>query len=380
MAMAAGLGVRVELGFLEKAESPEELTSACFPSKVGGKPAWLDPTRLPTPEETACSVCGVPRAFLLQVYAPPHDIPSAFHRSFFLFVCLNSSCHQRNSSRGFRVFRCQLPKRNSFYGEESSSDERESEGSGDESGPTCSSNGKQEDTEEAYGSPSETNSRYCHRSTDGCETESEVAAVDKSSSPHEHRNILEPTPLCVVCGSAGPKKCSRCKMAHYCSRHHQTHDWKHGHKLFCSDLTSGKCRLSDMTYDPSFGVCLPEFVMVTEEEPSVEVEEVRERGEEERMRDYHKFVESGKYRDHSNKEGKKLKSVIEKAESGTTSDKVFRAFKQRVALEPEQVYYTLKHGMQHVLKSQLTLYVGMTWTCLYRLKASKLSNIYSKAF
>ena len=158
-------------------------------------------------------------------------------------------------------------------------------------------------------------------------------------SSGEHKGATEPTPLCIVCGSAGPKKCSRCKMVHYCSRHHQTHDWRNGHKLFCPDLASGKWRPQEVTYNPSYGVCLPEFLLVTEEEPAVEEGEGEERGEEERMSDYYKFVKSGKYRDHgSSKTGKKrVQSVMEKAESGTTSEKFFRAFRRRVAIEPEQV-------------------------------------------
>ena len=331
---------KVELGFVEKAECPEELTSPYLPSKVGGKPAWLDPTRLPTAEQTACVVCGLPRTFLLQVYAPLESTPSAFHRTFFLFVCLNSSCHLRNSARGFCVFRSQLRKENPFYKDESGD---EVEGfSGDESagvGLKVNDGGEPE--------------------MDGSTTQAESKAVDSSAAVadslghlglNEHspnsvpKDVTEPTPLCVVCGSAGPKKCSRCKTVQYCSRHHQTHDWKNGHKLFCSDLASGKCQPQEVTHDPTRGVCLPEFLLVTEEEPSeaVEMEEIggEERGEEERMRDYHTFVRSGKYHDHgASRSGKKrVQSVMEKAESGTISDKVFRAFRRRVALEPEQVY------------------------------------------
>ena len=98
-----------------------------------------------------------------------------------------------------------------------------------------------------------------------------------------------------------------------------------------------------MTYDPSQGVCLPEFLLVTEEEPVVEGEDGEERGEEERMRDYLQFVKSGKYHGHSpGKSGKKrVESVVGKAESGTSSDKVFRAFRRRVVVEPEQVSHSL---------------------------------------
>lgn len=139
-------------------------------------------------------------------------------------------------------------------------------------------------------------------------------------------------------------------MVYYCSKHHQTHDWKNGHKLFCSDLASGKSKLSDLTYDPSYGVCLLEFEVVTEEEPMVKENHIGDREEEERMRDYHKFVKSGKYHDHS-KGGKRVQVVMEKAESEAKSDKVFKAFRRRVAIEPEQVSnkYDI-HVQCHILR------------------------------
>ena len=328
---------KVELGFLEKADCPEELTSPYYPSKVGGKPAWLDPIHLPTPEETACSVCGAPRTFLLQVYAPPPDIPSAFHRSFFLFLCLNSSCHRRNSAGGFRVFRCQLPKKNAFYEEECLMKEGDSKHSRDESTiDMCCDGGEHKE-----GSDSPSDSPTCdktHAHTDAVCCDS--AAIDEALSSltlSEQQESTKPTVLCVVCGSAGPKKCSRCRMVSYCSKHHQTHDWKNGHKLFCADLATGKCKLNHQTFDSSYGVCLPEFVLITEEEPVVQVCGVGERGDEERMREYHDFIKSSKYHDHSNKSEKQVKRVMEKAESDATSDKVFNAFRRRVAVEPEQV-------------------------------------------
>lgn len=40
--------------------------------------------------------------------------------------------------------------------------------------------------------------------------------------------------LCRVCGCLGPKTCSRCHKAHYCSKEHQTLDWRLGHKQACT--------------------------------------------------------------------------------------------------------------------------------------------------
>lgn len=66
----------VVLGFVEEAERWRLLPQQ-FPSKVGGRPAWLSPTAPPAAPELGCEVCGLPMVFLLQVsqiitnYSPP---------------------------------------------------------------------------------------------------------------------------------------------------------------------------------------------------------------------------------------------------------------------------------------------------------------------
>ena len=59
----------VVLGFLEDAE-PWRLRSPQFPSKVGGKPAWLSLRGLPSLSGLECDICRLPLAFLLQVSGP----------------------------------------------------------------------------------------------------------------------------------------------------------------------------------------------------------------------------------------------------------------------------------------------------------------------
>jgi len=49
------------------------LESRYFPSKVGGKPAWLDLKNLPTTDKLACKCCKKPLMFLAQIYAPDDD-------------------------------------------------------------------------------------------------------------------------------------------------------------------------------------------------------------------------------------------------------------------------------------------------------------------
>ncbi|XP_063109913.1 programmed cell death protein 2 isoform X2 [Cavia porcellus] len=165
----------VELGFAEEAPA-WRLRSAQFPSKVGGRPAWLSGAGLPGPGVLACPRCGRPLAFLLQVYAPLPGRADAFHRSLFLFCCREPPC-----CAGFRVFRNQLPRKNEFYSFEPPSE-------------TC---------------PPDAGEDVCLQLKPG-------------------------THLCRVCGCLAPKTCSRCHQAHYCSKEHQLIDWRSVHKQTCT--------------------------------------------------------------------------------------------------------------------------------------------------
>lgn len=57
---------KVDIGFLEEKES-WLLHPKFFPSKVGGKPAWLNLRDLPSPSELSCKKCDEPLVFLSQV-------------------------------------------------------------------------------------------------------------------------------------------------------------------------------------------------------------------------------------------------------------------------------------------------------------------------
>ena len=46
--------------FVGKVSDPDQLTSLFFPSKVGGRPAWLDIRDLPAQDSLAHGVCGKP--------------------------------------------------------------------------------------------------------------------------------------------------------------------------------------------------------------------------------------------------------------------------------------------------------------------------------
>ena len=105
----------VSLGFAVKRDDPAELLRNQFLSKMGGRPAWLDPAQLPVEStELRCKPTGEPLRFLLQLYAPTEDDePRAFHRALYLFISPKGA---RLAEPGaVRAFRCQLPRRNAFY-------------------------------------------------------------------------------------------------------------------------------------------------------------------------------------------------------------------------------------------------------------------------
>lgn len=57
---------QVDIGVLEE-KSGWLLHPRFFPSKVGGKPAWLDLKNIPNLSEISCKLCNNPLVFLCQV-------------------------------------------------------------------------------------------------------------------------------------------------------------------------------------------------------------------------------------------------------------------------------------------------------------------------
>ncbi len=173
-----GMVKEVELGFLEETES-WRLESDYFPSKVGGKPAWLALENLPSADDLACTVCRKPCIFLLQVYAPFEEKVQCFHRILFVFVCKDPKCCKQNKFDNFKVFRSQLPRENKYYS-------------------------------------------------------SEAPDQDNFDSTKPHPSAAQYQDLCLVCGTPGAKQCGKCHRATYCGKGHQTIDWKAGHKKICN--------------------------------------------------------------------------------------------------------------------------------------------------
>ncbi len=310
----------MELGFVEKVDDPSVLSSSFFPSKVGGKPAWLNLQDLPRPQSVSCKKCRFPLLFLLQVYAPLSDGENdcTFHRSIFLFMCKDPNCHQDDSSKCFRVLRCQLPKVNIFYSLPVS--------------PVLDTSEQLDKLDQEEIEPPSQNDKLISGMTvkdiEGVDDEVKMKPVVSTDAETMSVVCTEVSSLCVVCGMSGPMSCAKCKRVNYCSREHQVYDWRNGHKLFCPELAKGLECVID--YIPSVGAVLPLFEIVTEPEP-LPSEVPEEKTIEQRMADYHKIV---KTKNLHISEVKHDDFVGEKK-----SDKQFKAFKKRVALEPEQVSF-----------------------------------------
>lgn len=106
---------KVDLGFVDECDDCWLLESRFFPSKVGGKPAWLDLKDIPDDKAVECDYCSEPCIFLCQIYAPYEDSHSAFHRTIFVFTCKNAECCRANENGNVKVLRSQLEKVNEFY-------------------------------------------------------------------------------------------------------------------------------------------------------------------------------------------------------------------------------------------------------------------------
>ncbi|XP_041921070.1 programmed cell death protein 2 [Alosa sapidissima] len=251
----------VALGFVEEADA-WQLRSSQFPSKVGGRPAWLSQSDLPSLPDLTCAKCQLPTAFLLQVYAPIVGQDWSFHRTLFVFCCKTPTCHTRNDNQCFKVFRSQLSRKNDFYPYDPPPEEEPEESSSD------------------------------------CMLESGIK-------------------LCRVCGCPGHKACSRCHAVTYCSKDHQTIDWKHSHKKEC-------CKEASITVSTS-PFLFPEFELVTEPE---ELEEKDESNVTDDVED------SDTHHTDNDLDENELEDM---ALHETQDSKVVQIFKQRTSVEPHQV-------------------------------------------
>lgn len=202
----------VDLGFIEPTEQAQFLWNIHFPSKVGGRPAWLDLKSIPSPDELKCDHCQDQLTFLLQLYASL-DQPESFHRTIYLFVCPNETCNKPNDNSNFRVFRNQIPRRNDYY--------------------------------------------------------------DYHPVPEDAKKIDEAQPkfkLCTVCGCRGPFNCAKCKSVSYCCKSHQKIDWKAGHKEQCGQDGGTGTMSGSLVQFPEFEIVLEPEEKETHEPVQLEKE------------------------------------------------------------------------------------------------------------
>lgn len=222
---------KVDLGFIEACEE-WLLTNKFFPSKVGGKPAWLELKNIPDPHDLLCLKCKEPTVFLCQVYASNDSVEHAFHRTIFLFICPKGECCVENSADNLIVFRSQLPIQNNFY------------------------------------SPNPPNESV------------------------KSEEIASPVHLCRICGCRGPSACSKCKAVFYCGSVHQRTDWKFRHKRECST----EVRLEESSIIENVLFAEKELVIEAEDSESElrEVKESSAEAEARQLKEYEEMVKSGK--------------------------------------------------------------------------------------
>ncbi|KFO31274.1 programmed cell death protein 2 [Fukomys damarensis] len=127
------------------------------------------------------------------------------------------------------------------------------------------------------------------------------------------------THLCRVCGCLAPKTCSRCHQAHYCSKEHQTLDWRLVHKQTCT-----QDQVDHAIPDHNF--LFPEFEIVIETEDETVSEVVEKEDDSEIIESMGEAPEE------------ELDSM---AKHETREDSIFQKFKTQIAHEPEQI---LRYG------------------------------------
>lgn len=270
----------VELGYAETVDNVNLLKSQYFPSKIGGKPAWLSFKPLPDSSTLKCQICKEPMCFLLQIYAP-ENLERAFHRTIFIFVCRNGACSEVNSSKNFVALRCQLPLHNEFY-------------------------------------PS-----------------TPIKSVEEEE---ESKKVEQFSKLCSLCGCLGDKQCAKCKNVAYCDRSHQVLHWKMVHKNECCRMITDKS--VEMTAGIKNDSMFPEFELVIESEVLADGEKSNEespneKSEEEKMKEYEAFLRENDL-DEKSGVGKTNFDDLEAFET-TDVDKVFKKFSKRIERNPEQV-------------------------------------------
>ncbi|XP_070503973.1 programmed cell death protein 2 [Chironomus tepperi] len=221
----------IDLGFSEKQIS-WRLTNRFFPSKIGGKVAWLELENIPETKDLSCDYCNEPCTFLCQIYAAGHGkLDHAFHRTIFVFICRNGKCCNINQSGNIKVLRSQLPLKNQFYPD---------------------------------------------------------TPADESIEIDEIESFCN---TCNVCGCKAPMVCGKCKKIYYCGKDHQKIDWK-SHRIICGqDSVLSKTSQCESYHFPEFEIVIER----EDEESDVKIKQESDKEAEiRRLREYEDLLRQGK--------------------------------------------------------------------------------------
>uniref|UniRef100_A0A1B6EQJ5 Programmed cell death protein 2 C-terminal domain-containing protein n=2 Tax=Cuerna arida TaxID=1464854 RepID=A0A1B6EQJ5_9HEMI len=86
---------KVYIGFEDESITHKHRSAVTFTTnKVGGKPDWIENNSVL--RNPLCSLCGLIMPLVVQVYAPLEK--SLYHRTLYLFGCVNPNCWNKNES------------------------------------------------------------------------------------------------------------------------------------------------------------------------------------------------------------------------------------------------------------------------------------------
>ncbi|TRY75217.1 hypothetical protein TCAL_16812 [Tigriopus californicus] len=282
----------LDLGFVHASTPAWKLTSRFFPSKVGGPPAWLKLEDLPDVKARSCPMCQVPMTFLAQIYAPIHDIPTAFHRTLFLLVCATPTCHAgpKTGGRGpWTVFRSQLARANDYYPFEP---------------PLSVQN----------------------------------PLIDISAANYGK--------LCRVCHGPGAKSCAGCQKVGYCCKSHQALDWSSGgHKQECGqpDFTP-QARHSRAKYGfPEMEIEI-EAAEAEDYPPTGDSSDDDDEAEEEAEEEASELAAQTQMKALALSGNPAVATDLTQLTSDQKTDPVFARFKATISHSPEQILRYERHG------------------------------------
>ncbi|GAN08879.1 programmed cell death protein 2 [Mucor ambiguus] len=267
-----------QLGYAEDPETP--LTADTFPSKSGGKPAWLNPEHILTADNVTCGNCEQPMSLLLQLYTPEDQPAEAFHRTVYVFCCKKGGCVKQDWTKSFKVYRSQLPRENPYYAPPADSDDDEDE---------------------------------------------DEHADQEQFTP---KSFKAPT-QCVICGLGGSKFCGQCGSVAYCSREHQMSDWNMcRHKEFCNKtLTSEDQKtVSDLR-----------AARIFLEKEIVSEPEGKDQDEEEEESQAAFFKENNPDEQQSGSKALVLAGDEQEEDTEVAVDDAFLQFQLKIQLNPDQV-------------------------------------------